>query len=538
MNAKQIQGDIFGGLTAGIVALPLALAFGAASGLGAAAGLYGAIAVGFFAAIFGGTATQVSGPTGPMTVVSATVVAGFLEINKPELIFTTFTLAGIFLMLLSFLRVGGYIRYIPYPVVSGFMTGIGAIIILLQIKPLLGLVGSSKVLEGLTSLPTAIPQANLQAIFLSILTIALIYIVPRFQKIVPATLVALLVGTLISVFMKFDLPTIGNIPTGLPKIYLPSFSLEYASAVIIPAITLAALGAIDSLLTSVVADKMTRTKHNSNRELFGQGLGNALGGIIGGIPGSGATMRTVVNINSGGTTRISGATHSLVLLMVLLVLAPFAKVIPMAVLAGILITVGIGIIDYRSFKDITHIPKADAAVLITVLSMTVFVDLLQAVVVGVVMASLLVTKRMGDLTTKSTLEKVKSINWGEKGTVITKRLEGPLTFAFSDSFETMMADLLEMDNLAAITLDMRNVPHIDQSIFYSIEAIAIRLMEKELPFCIVTTNPQPIALIKECHPKVIDKIILKESIAQVIEHLEGVFGAACPDDLRKSSALA
>ncbi len=404
MNNAKLSGDIFGGITAAVVALPLALAFGVQSGMGAIAGLYGAIALGIFAALLGGTKTQISGPTGPMTVVATTVIAaqiahfGSLEQAMGPII-VTFVLAGLFQVLMGIGKIGQYIKYMPYPVISGFMTGIGVIIIILQIFPFFGLTSPKSIVEILTSLSAIGGSINMQAVFLAVGTIATIYLFPRVTKAIPSTLVALLAFTVIAILLEFNVPVIGQIPEGLPQIHfgaLVSMQWHDPMLIIMASLTLAALGAIDSLLTSVVADNMTKTQHNSNKELIGQGIGNAAAGMIGGLPGAGATMRTVVNINSGGNSQLSGAIHGVVLLVVLLGAGTYAALIPIPVLAGILVTVGIGIIDYKSIKDIRFIPRADALIMIMVLLLTVLVDLLQAVAAGMVMGSLWVVKTMGD----------------------------------------------------------------------------------------------------------------------------------------------
>ena len=348
IDFSNIKGDLYGGVTAGVVALPLALAFGVASGMGAIAGLYGAIAIGIVAAIFGGTPTQISGPTGPMTVVAATLIAG--EVQKAgsleaaiPIIILTFFAAGIFQLLFGVLKLGKYISYVPNPVVSGFMSGIGVIIVILQIKDFFGSEISYGVTDSLLNLVVTVQNANWVSVALALATMAIIYLFPRLTKAVPSTLVALVGVTAFAWILKIEVAIIGDIPTGLPKLKLEAFAglnLELLGYIIVPAMTLAALGMIDSLLTSVVADKMTKTRHRSNKELVGQGLGNMMAALIGGIPGAGATVRTVVNINSGGTTRISGVAHGLLLLIVLLVGAPVASHIPLSVLAGILITVG------------------------------------------------------------------------------------------------------------------------------------------------------------------------------------------------------
>ncbi len=465
-DTTHLRGDFFGGLTAGVVALPLALAFGVQSGMGAIAGLYGAIALGMLAAWFGGTATQISGPTGPMTVVSTVVIFtliekyGSLEAAMGDII-TVFLLAGFMQILLGLFRIGQYIRYIPYPVVSGFMSGIGVIIIAFQVFPFLGHASPKKIPEIFAILPDVLPHINYAAAQLASATILIIYLFPKLTRVVPSPLVALVALTIASTLMELDVAVIGTIPEGLPELKLAAISTVHwfdMSSIIVPAMTLAALGAIDSLLTSIVADNLTRTQHDSNREMIGQGLGNMAASIIGGIPGVGATMRTVVNINSGGKTRLSGVIHSLSLLLVLVGASTYAQLIPLPVLAGILITVGIGIIDYKGIKHVLHVPKTDAVIMLLVLGLTVFVDLLQAVGVGMAMASILFMKKMSDIAEDKSV--VGSIDqfaleeaWKDevqlsdalRRKIFIKHFDGPIFFGFSSKFLALTRALPEID---------------------------------------------------------------------------------------------
>ena len=423
IETNNLKGDIFGGITAGIVALPLALAFGiqafggvndpAAASTGALAGIVGATMLGFFASLFGGTHSQISGPTGPMTVVAATMISGIWASSGGNISSVLISMAlaglfcGLFQILFGIIKLGKYIRYIPYPVLSGFMSGIGVIIILQQLYPLVGLKGTGTMIDLVMGIPAAVSDGiSVTALLLGLGTILIIELFPLLTKKVPATLVALIVMTVISLFCNLDSKLIiGEIPSGLPLPFFAKAGIDMASidwgvvlkASLIPGLTLAGLGSIDTLLTSVVADNITKTKHNSNKELIGQGIGNAMAGLFCGLPGAGATMRTVVNVKSGGRTQISGMIHALLLLAILLGLGSLVKYVPLSVLAGILITVGWGIIDFRGFKDLFKIPKADAVVLVVVFIITVFVDLLTAVGIGMVIACVLFMKRASDL---------------------------------------------------------------------------------------------------------------------------------------------
>ncbi|HHI70433.1 MAG TPA: SulP family inorganic anion transporter, partial [Rhodobacteraceae bacterium] len=378
-HLKNLRGDIFGGVTAAVVALPLALAFGVAGGLGPIAGLYGAIAVGFFAAIFGGTPSQVSGPTGPMTVVSAAIVAQYAD--RLETAFAIIFLGGALQALFGVMRLGRYVSYTPYSVISGFMSGIGAIIIIIELLPFIGAPTASGGPVGtLTALPAALMGINYQAFAIAAAALAImVFWRGRVATILPPPLAALVVGTILSLTVLPDAPVIGTVPTGLPSLHLPVIGIDDLAKVIQPAFVLALLGTIDSLLTSLVADTITRTHHNSNRELIGQGIGNMAAGLLGALPGAGATMRTVVNVRAGGRTPISGALHALILLSLVLGMGPLAEKIPHAALAGILMKVGWDIIDWSYLKRIHHAPREKVFVMFVTLGLTVFVDLITAV---------------------------------------------------------------------------------------------------------------------------------------------------------------
>ena len=403
IDFSNLKGDFTGGLVAGVVALPLALAFGVQSGMGATAGLYGAIMVGVFAAIFGGTKTQASGPTGPMTVVAAALVAGAIQITGSleaamGIILLSFLLGGVLQIIFGLINIAGYVKYFPYPVVSGFMSGVGLIIIILQIFPFAGLSSAKSTIAVLQDLPRLFSEFNIYALALGAITVAIYYLFPLLTKAIPSALAALVITAVASYFLKWDVPVIGDIPSGLPSLKFTTMftNIPPESYILIAeyAAVLAVLGSIDSLLTSVIADNMTKTRHNSNRELIGQGIGNMLAAMIGGIPGAGATKGTVVNINAGGKTRISGTIHGLFLLAVLLGLGSLAAYIPLSVLAGLLIPIGFKIIDVKGLKHLFRVPKADAVVLILVLLITTFGSLIQAVGIGVALACILFMKNV------------------------------------------------------------------------------------------------------------------------------------------------
>jgi len=603
---SHFKGDLFGGITAGIVALPLALAFGLQSGMGAAAGLYGAIFIGFFAALFGGTNTQISGPTAPMTAVSMVIIAGIVAANEGDLeraipsILIVFILAGLMQILLGVLKVGQYIRFIPYPVVSGFMTGIGVIIIITQLLPALGyypkedisfvnqfkahseevilqrilkeeaaedimvledfeetikransismedidkesatLAGNaaSGVINSLKLFPRALKNINKIDLILALLTIFIIYGFKRITKKIPSTLVALLSVTLGAYFILGEegYRTIGVIPEGFPSLRMDifaGFSLAQVTPYIFTAASLAALGAIDSLLTSIVADNMTKTKHNPNQELVGQGIGNTIAALFGGIPGAGATIRTVVNIDSGGKTKLSGMVAGLLLLVILMVLGPLASKIPAAVLAGILITVGIGVMDYKGLKHIPQSPNSEVVVMLLVLALTVFVGLIEAVGVGLVLASLLFMKKISDVVDHRTntaplKEFSREIPWQDEGDVIErlgdqiyiKHLDGPLFFGFASRFQDMIKAL---PNIRVVIMRMDRVPYVDQSGLYAMEDAIFDLQAQNIEVIFTGLHGQPLDMFEAYTliPRLVDDKYCFETFEECMTWLE------------------
>jgi sulfate permease, SulP family len=394
---KQFRSDVFGGLTAAVVALPLALAFGVASGAGPIAGLYGAIALGFFASVFGGTPAQVSGPTGPMTVVMAAVIATNAQSLAEA--FTVVMLGGLIQVLLGVLRVGRYIVYTPYSVVSGFMTGIGVIIMIIQLLPFLGLPTSTQgvlgALDTLAHLSTT--MLDIGTLLFAIACLAVIVAWPKpMQKLVPAPLAVLVLGTIVSMLFLESTPQIGDVPTGLPSLVAPTLSAERWPQLLQAAFILAVLGSIDTLLTSLVADSITRMPHDSDKELVGQGIGNCIAGLFGGLPGAGATMRTVVNVRAGGRTPVSGVLHALLLLALALGLGPVVSNVPHAVLAAILMKVGWDIIDWGYLKRARHAPREKFLIMLLTFGLTVFVDLITAVAVGIILASFVSSKWLAE----------------------------------------------------------------------------------------------------------------------------------------------
>lgn len=572
---KHFNKDLFGGLTAGVVALPLALAFGEQSGMGAVAGLYGAVFLGFIASLLGGTSTQISGPTAPMTAISMVIVAGIVQLHEGALehalpaILAVFVIAGLLQICMGIFSLGTYIKYIPYPVISGFMTGIGVVIIITQLLPALGYYPtndeqlltqfkpaaeeviledilkdeaaqdllvledfqetikraqniteqqieiesralikeySSGVIGTLKNMRRALDNIHPWELLLTLLTLVVIYTVRRFAPRVPSSLVALVSISALAYFIPENIALIGTIPDGFPSVNTDlflKFKLSTISPYLISAVTLAVLGSVDSLLTSVVADNMTKSRHRPNKELIAQGVGNSIAAFFGGIPGAGATIRTVVNINTGGTTRLSGMIAAIFLLLALLVFGDLMAVVPMAVLAGILITVGIEVMDFKGLRALRSIPISDLLVFIVVLLATVFWDLIYAVGLGMLMSSLIFMKKMGDSTARiSTITALSDRKQDQghqdyhmipihlKERIYVKVLKGPLFFGYTSDFTLLSSDITEQ--ATHVIIRMEEVPFTDQSGLFAIEKVFQQLLQLEIQPLLVGMQPQVI----------------------------------------------
>ena len=478
------RGDLSGGLTAAVVALPLALAFGnAALGPGGAIyGLYGAIVTGFLAALFGGTPAQVSGPTGPMSVTVAGVVGSLAtvgvsrELNSGELlplVMAAVVIGGLIQILLGVLRLGRYITLVPYSVVSGFMSGIGMIILCLQIGPLLGINSRGGAIQSL-QMVVADFRPEPSELLVSAATLLVVFGTPRLiSKVVPSPLLALIVITPLSLWLFPDqLTRIGSIPEGGLTFMVPNWR-DHLPVLMRAGVVLAVLGAIDSLLTSLVADNISYTRHRSDRELVGQGIANSVAGLLSGLPGAGATMRTVINIKSGGRTPLSGMTHSVVLLLLLLGAGPLAEGIPTALLAAILIKVGFDIIDWGFLRRAHRLSFKTALVMWGVLLMTVFWDLIGAVLVGMFVANLLTIESLTDHQLGTMNIDAAPLN-EEEQTLLERcgdqlmlfRMQGPLSFGAAKGISERM---MLVRQYKILLLDITDVPHLGVTASLAIE---------------------------------------------------------------------
>jgi len=490
----NLRGDLFGGVTAAVIALPMALAFGVASGAGPVAGLYGAVLVGLFAALFGGTPTLISEPTGPMTVVMTAVIANLIAANPEQgmaMAFTVVMLAGVFQILFGLLRLGKYVTMMPYTVISGFMTGIGAILIVLQLAPFLGqATPPGGVLGTLGSLPSLIDDIQPVETLLAVLTLGLILLYPsRLRRFLPPQLVALVVGTLVSLFLftEVDVRRIGEIPSGLPSLQLPVFSAAQWQLMVVDALVLAVLGSVDALLTSVIAESMTRKEHSSNKELIGQGVGNLASGLFGGIPGAGATMGTVVNIQTGARSALSGLTRAVILLVVVLWAGGLTAHIPLAVLAGIALKVGLDIIDWSFLRRAHRVSMRAALIMYGVIGLTVFVDLITAVAIGVFVANLLTIERLIEMqsnavqatkgagTDAQLTRDEQAIMERSGGRILLFSLGGALIFGMAKAISRQHAVLEDHD---VLVVDLSEVPMIGVSSSMAIEKLVLEDLER------------------------------------------------------------
>ena len=392
---QGLRGDVFGGLTAAVVALPLSLAFGVASGLGAIEGLYSAVVVGMIAALLGGSRTQISGPTAPLSVAMAVVFVDYADGDLTKAL-AIVAMAGIIQVLLGALRLGSFVAYTPYAVVSGFTSAVGLIIIVVQVLPFLGTeVALGGALKSLRAWPDAIADVDAGALTLGLITLSVCIFWPgRLQKFLPPSVAALIIGTLVGVLWLTDAPVIGEVPTGLPDIHTPEIPFGDLGSALPAAVTIALLGSINSLLTARVADSLTRQSHDPNRELMGAGVANVVVSLVGGVPGAGATSCTVANVRAGGRSRVSGVLCATILAALVLGLGRYVDSIPHAVLAGILIKIGFDIIDWRYLAHIHRVPRENVVVLALTLGLSIISDLVIAVAVGLVVAALTASRQV------------------------------------------------------------------------------------------------------------------------------------------------
>lgn len=521
----NLKGDIFGGVTTAIISLPLALAFGVASGAGAEAGLWGAIMVGFFAALFGGSTSLISEPTGPMTVIMTAVLTSMMA-KYPEtgmaMSFTVVMMAGAFQILLGTLKLGKYVTLMPYSVISGFMSGIGVILIILQLSPLLGhSAPPGGVLGTISALPDTLSDIKFSELLLGLLTLGVLFYFPKkYRKYVPAQLVALVSVTLLSMLL-FDTDSIrriGEIPAGLPSIVIPHFNADMFTTMVIDALVLGTLGCIDTLLTAVIGDSLTRKEHDSDKELRGQGFANMISGLFGALPGAGATMGTVTNIQVGARSPLSGMIRALMLALVVLVAGGLTEPIPMAVLAGIAVYVGLNILDWSFIQRAHKVSIQGMAIMYGVMLLTVFVDLIAAVGLGVFISNIIIIDKLSKVQAR----KVKAISDGDdnvvplstsereildkaEGKVLFFYLSGPMIFSVSKAISRQHASISDYQ---VMILDLTDVPMIDVTVGIALENAIKDALDANCEVLLICPNTETKQQLDKFH---VLTLILKEN---------------------------
>ncbi len=487
-DLKNLRGDIFGGIASAVVALPLALAFGVVSGLGPVAGLYGAITVGFLAAVLGGTPAQVSGPTAATAIATAAIVAQHAD--NLAAVAMIVMLSGVLQVAFGLLGFGRFVAYTPYSVVSGFKSGIGIIIILIQTSPFLGAPTAGGPLAAVQAWPEALANLNPDALLIAAIALGVVIFWPRrLHNILPSPLAALLLGTVAAGLWLPAAPVIGAVPTGFPELQWPALSGGFLTDMLQPALILALVNSIGSLLVSLVADSMTRTQHNSDRELFGQGVGNLVAGLLGVMPGAGATTRTVINVRVGGRTPLSGALHAVILLAFMFGLGPFVERIPEACLAGILIKVGWDIIDWRFLLRIHQAAVENVFTMLLTLVLTVFVDLIMAVGVGLIVAGFVSARRLEPEELKKVisvplLDAVVSPEAAESYAARVGLVALPGHFSVASARELARSVGVDIKDHEVVIFDFSTVTYVDDSAAIVIEDLA-EISQTEAKGCVV-----------------------------------------------------
>ena len=489
---SNLRGDVLGGIVSAIVALPQALAFGVATGMGASAGMWGAIIMCLVAGILGTKLPMISGPTGPVAIVTASIMAAYNY--EAGAIVTVLLLAAIIQTCISFTSLPSIVKYVPYPVISGFMNGVGTILILMQLNPLVGQKTMSTPLESLKHLITDFQDINTQAVFLGVLTLMTVFLIPqKINRFIPSQIIALVLCTFISIKAGFQVDKIADVSINLPHPVLPEINFDVLKLALPFALTLAVVCSSESMLTALVADSLTREKSSPKRLLLSQGIGNILCAMTGSMSGSAATMRTIAAINTGASTKFAAVVNPLFLIIVLMTCAEFVKEIPLAVLAGILIKIGYDIVDTKFLKVIKYAPKDDLYVLALVFLLTVFYNLIFAVGAGITLAALLYAKRVAD---KTSLE-VKNIYSKEifaleeelvhdyKYLIRVVHIDGQFFFG---SATQIVSHFDEMLGTKYLILNYESNALLDISAIFALEDIIIRLQTQHIKVMLVIKN--------------------------------------------------
>ena len=503
-SKKQLVNDLVAGVIVAIIALPLSIALAIASGVSPEKGIYTAIVAGFVIAFLGGSNVNISGPTAAFATIVAGIVAQF---GTSGLVIATL-MAGLILILMGVFRFGSLIKYIPHTITTGFTSGIALTIVIGQIKDFLGLtfpegMPTVETAEKVEAIAHSITTINWQALLMGVIALAILIVWPKISKKIPGSLIAVVVGVVVVKVFDMDVNTVGDLYTisrDLPKFVLPEFSFATVKQLIPSAFTIAILAGIESLLSCVVSDSMIKDKHNSNTELIAQGVGNICSGLFGGIPATGAIARTAANVKNGGRTPVAGIVHAAVLLLVLVVLMPYAAWIPMPVIAAILFMVAYNMCEWRQFVKICKTaPKSDIIALVVTFVLTVVFDLVVAIAVGMIIAVVLFMKRMADVANIRTWtkggenapdsERLKEVP--ENTTVI--EFEGPMFFASSEKFNSITFE----EGIKVVILRMRNVPALDSTAMRVLNEIYSTCKKSDLTLILSHTNEQPLSVMKK-----------------------------------------
>lgn len=520
-TGAQFGKDLTAGLIVAIIALPLSIALALASGVTPEQGLYTAIIAGFVISMLGGSRVQIAGPTAAF----ATIVAGIVAKNGFSGLVLATLIAGVLLILMGVFKLGSLIKFIPYTITTGFTTGIAVTLIIGQLKDFLGLTFVNSPIETMEKVEEVIHQIhtfNYEALIIGVISLAVLIIFPKFIKKIPPSIFAIVISAVLVKVFDMNVNTIGSLYTissALPVPSLPEFSFDTVKAIIPDAFTIAVLAAVESLLSCVVADGMTGSRHNSNTELIAQGAGNIASAFFGGIPATGAIARTAANIKNGGRTPIAGMVHAIVLLLVLVVLMPYAALIPMPTIAAILFVVAYNMSEWREFVGIVKkAPKSDTLVLIVTFVLTVVFDLVVAIIVGVILATVMFMKRMSDVTDAYGWTEIDE-NTDDANIRLKKvpdntlvfEITGPIFFGAS----TKIADVIKHGKKQVLILRMRSVPAIDATGLHSLESI-IKLCKKQGKTIILShVNEQPMQSLEKA--KLLDEVIVAENIDTALE---------------------
>ncbi len=495
----QLVKDIVAGIIVAIIALPLSIALALASGVGPQQGIYTAIIAGFVIALLGGSNVQISGPTAAF----ATIVAGIVAKNGMGGLAVATIMAGIILIVMGLCKFGKMIKFIPFTITTGFTLGIAVTLVIGQLKDFFGLTYAKSPIETLEKLEQAVTcfkTFNWQAFLIGAIALAILIILPKFLKKVPPSLIAVVVTAAIVKIFNMNVNTIGSlyeISAGLPSLTLPSVSFDTVKNVLPDAFTIAILAAIESLLSCVVSDSMTGTKHNSNTELIAQGAGNICSALFGGIPATGAIARTAANVKNGGKTPVSGIVHAIVLFIVLALLIPYAQLIPMPAIAAILFVVAYNMSEWREFVNLLKTsPKSDIFILVLTFTLTVVFDLVVAIGIGVVLAAILFMARMSNVANVRkwtySLEDQNNNNLSVPSDVFVYELSGPMFFGAADKISE-----LRTTDAKIIILRMSDVPALDATAVHKIQALIEKCNSKNVKLLFSHVNPQPMKVLKK-----------------------------------------